>query len=357
MIHEPTTASITLPRECTWSSGDWPQSYPRITTDWPVGGGADRIITHTAGRKAIVPIRQLHESRIARRASYFGMLGATDTEWTADDVEACLTAVEEHLDTVGGPVTCHFGVRYGDGQVYGKHPSSFLDELDDGLGRTVRKHERFMAPAGRPGGKLRQVGTCIRQTAHGWFYLEATQREATDTFDVRVGLLTDGLHTEPSNLRPFFEACGVAFPRRQRLWPHRCLTVTRSPATSLDRADDVSSAIDPGDGDSNPRLTVHGTNPVFGTHESTFDLPDALRQEVYAPISKVSTLLYNPEIARVGEAECALRELRAMEPPLPNTVLVSGSLIETTDRRPSADNDDQNVERPIPSSTNHDEIE
>lgn len=308
MATEPETRAISLPDNCTWRD---PKDPP-----WPTPEDPDQILTHTTARKAIVCCPQLQIPSIERGSPHFTIC-TTSTTATESGIADVLDAIRTHCDPVA---PCYYGVRHKYVQAYGRGVRQFkrtlTDPLDDAPALTPPP-QRTPAPD--------HVGSCCWQTESGWVIVEAHRDSVTDdaTFQIRVGLMMLGPLTRPETVEPVFKAVGESLPGMQKTWPLRQLILTRDrrPPTESVAEETLGTA-----GDTR-RLQIHGGNPLYGTQSDDLQaLPTTLRDTMFTPLSRVSTLVYTTE----GRTSPHRSTLTVVEPPLMRTLFVAGTVQRTT---------------------------
>ncbi|AQL42081.1 hypothetical protein BV210_04835 [Halorientalis sp. IM1011] len=250
------------------------------------------------------------------------MTSTVRTEASPGAIATTLEAIEAHWHPTQ---SCYYGVRHGQVQAYGRGPDQFYETLIDPV------DEEFLpSPSTERQLNPYHVGSCCWPTEFGWAILEASRSDYSDesTFNLKVCLLSLGPLIRPGPVETVFETLGESLPQVQTMWPLRKLII-KGDRQTLDRIEPVTEATFGTPGEFH-QLRCHGTNPLYGTRAEDLPTPPTtLKVHVYRPLSKVSTLMYNPE-PDGPDRECELGSLMLVDPPLQNTLFVTGTLRRAT---------------------------
>lgn len=158
----------------------------------------------------------------------------------------------------------------------------------------------------------------------GWFYLEYTQRLKEHPGSIKYGLLTRGplLTSEP--VEPFFDAVEHERPTVQDRWPQRALIATPTHSGSQPtRTEAVDQRVRTWPDESQPRLPIHGSNPLYATAAEDIDTASERPPgTLYDPLCRTSTLLYDPGTSLTRDGGLQLKHLYGVRPPTANSLYV-----------------------------------
>jgi|GEM_PF-7068442 len=331
----------TLPRDLSWSSHQHTDFERQIPTDWPSTEQAQRILTRNYGGRVLVCMPLWLFPSLERSAPIFTTLTGTRRVQTIDEIADLFDAVERHLGPRRGPGGFHYGVRFETVQTFSNTPARFLDDLES-IEAYASQADTVPAP------RIEQsrapnvaVGAGVWETDLGWFYLEATQERNGTAFNVQYGLLLRGPVLDTTDITPFFEAIDEDRPRTHDQWPLRRLDLSGNRGKVLSRTVQITDEFRPetfanteaaATDDAayeRPSLGIHGTNPLFGTSLSSLSdqsFSKELKQEVYDPLSAVSTLPYDVTEWGAEEAQYGIDRVIAIEPPVRRSLFVTATL-------------------------------
>jgi hypothetical protein len=291
-----------LPPSVQWAATP-ARPFEHLPAGWPTTDRTDRVLTYSASDRVLVCLPPLSIPSTEDNASLFGHLRLPVQDVSVDTVATLLEATATHLDPVGGPENCWYGVKVGGIQTFGTTPERFCRDL-----RTITE---WLDDDDRPQRREATVstqhvlGSALWPVEAGWVSLTYRRNREIGSESLEFDLLSPGLRTDTDPVTAVFETVDESGPTVQRLWPERCLSIQRRQHTALvknGRSEAVSN-----------RAVTHGTNPLYrSSPDELFDErpPNALLD----PLVQTSTLLYH---GTTGGEACVpgFRELIAVEPP------------------------------------------
>jgi len=244
---------------------------------------------------------------------------------TLEEIEACLDAVEAHLDPLTGPTGCHYCVRTQSVQSTSNTPSRFLEDLRT-LPALAEEIEAATSTAYGGGYLDSTIGSCLWPTEEGWFYLEVDKSGERDTFSLSYGLLRFGSPLDPTAIASFFEATAETPPNTFGLWPIKELVLSGSFKPPIDRLEPIGDAYQRDPESPSPEPWFAGENPLFGVSPAETGLTERISRDIYQPLECVSTLLYDSPTLNRSTENCHLERILAMDAPTQRTVFVSAAV-------------------------------
>ena len=285
---------------------------------WTPGDTTDRVVSKNYSNRVVVCSSEIpYTYRTTREFTQFDM---KDYNTHPEYLTTVLDAVEAHLEPADSAL-CRYGIKFGNDQITSNTTERLVED--------VTHLQRYLTglPVTDGGGTVADAllsgyfdtnVAAIWPVRNGWFYLEGDITRKEDDLDWEYGLLYPGDPIDTTDITAFFTECAGRAPTLKQGWPERNLCASKFgssvPLTHLKVID--TELVDE---------IVHfsGINPFYtGPRGRDPEEYAGLRDDLYEPLRKTSTLLYAYNRTPRPETAYVAKEVIAVEPPTTRSLFV-----------------------------------